>query len=65
MDYETPKTKRYPTLFEAMGDAFTIDDLRKAASAQSVHSPLKTIVHRWTENNIIEKQGDVFVKLAK
>lgn len=65
MDYETPKTKRYPTLFEAMGDAFTIDNLRKAASAQSVHSPLKTIVHRWTENNIIEKQGDVFVKLAK
>lgn len=63
--YEAPKAKRYPSLFEAMADVFTLADLKKAAGVQSIHSPLKSIVHRWTDNNLIEKQGDSFVKLGK
>lgn len=63
MQYEIPVARRYPSLFEAMGDVFTLGDLQKAAHAQSIHSPLKNIIFRWTENRIIEKQGDTFVKL--
>ena len=63
MQYEIPVARRYPSLFEAMGDVFTLADLQKAVHAQSIHSPLKNIIFRWTENRIIEKQGDTFVKL--
>ena len=63
MQYEIPVARRYPSLFEAMGDVFTLGDLQKAAHAQSIHSPLKNIIFRWTENRIIEKQGDTLVKL--
>lgn len=63
--YEAPKAKRYPSLFDAMPDIFTLSDLRKAITAQSCKSPVKSIIFRWTENALIEKQGDSFVKLVK
>lgn len=62
--YEAPKAKRFPSLFEAMPDIFTQKELRKACIAQGMKSPLKTIIFRWTENGLITKQGDSFVKLT-
>lgn len=65
LSYEAPKAKRYPSLFEAMPDIFTLTDLRKACTAQGMKSPQKSIIFRWSENGLIEKQGDSFVKLTK
>lgn len=63
--YEVPVAKRYPSLFDAMPDIFSVQDLRKAITAQSCKSPIKSIIFRWTENKLIEKQGDSFIKLTK
>lgn len=63
--YEAPKARRYPSLFEAMNDVFTLSDLQRAARSQGVTSALKSIIFRWTDNNLIEKNGDTFVKLKK
>lgn len=63
--YEAPVARRYPSLFEAMNDVFTLSELQKAARAQSIVSPLKNIIFRWSDNHLIEKQGDTFVKLMK
>ena len=63
--YEAPKARRYPSLFEAMNDVFTLSDLQRAARSQGVSSALKSIIFRWTDNNLIEKNGDTFVKLKK
>ena len=63
--YEAPKSKRYPSLFEAMNDVFTVQDLRKACTAQGMKSPIKSIIFRWSDNALIEKQGDHFIKLTK
>ena len=65
MQYEAPVARRYPSLFEAMSDVFTADDLQKAARSHGIHSPLKSIIFRWTDNHLIEKQGESFVKLVK
>lgn len=65
LSYEAPKAKRFPSLFEAMNDIFTLQDLRKVCNAQGMKSPLKAIIFRWTENKLIEKQGDSFIKLTK
>ena len=65
LSYEAPKAKRYPSLFEAMNDVFTVQDLRKACTAQGMKSPIKSIIFRWSDNALIEKQGDHFVKLKK
>ena len=65
LGYETPKAQRYPSLYDAMGDVFTIPELRRAAIAQGCHSPVKTIIFRWNANGLIQKQGDSFVKLIK
>ena len=65
LSYETPKASRYPSLFDAMPDIFTLADLRKACIAQNCKSPQKAIIFRWTDNGLIEKQGDAFVKLVK
>ena len=65
LSYEAPKAKRYPSLFEAMNDVFTVQDLRKACTAQGMKSPIKSIIFRWSDNALIEKQGDHFVKLTK
>lgn len=63
--YEAPVARRYPSLFEAMSDVFTLDDLKRAAHAQGITSPMKNIIFRWSDNHLIEKQGDTFVKLMK
>lgn len=63
--YEAPVARRYPSLFEAMNDVFSLGDLQKAARAQGIVSPLKNIIFRWSDNHLIEKQGDTFVKLMK
>jgi len=63
--YETPQSRRYPSLFDAMPDIFTLHQLRQAATAQNCKSPLKSVIFRWTENGLIEKQGDNYVKLSK
>lgn len=63
--YETPKSTRYPSLFEAIPDIFTMQELRKIATTQNCRSPLKSIIFRWTENGLIEKQGEQYVKLSK
>jgi len=63
--YEIPQSKRYPSLFEAMPDVFTLQQLRKAATAQNCKSPLKSVIFRWSENGLIEKQGEEYVKLSK
>ena len=65
LQYEAPVARRYPSLFEAMSDVFTATDLQKAIRSQGIHSPLKSIIFRWTDNHLIEKQGDTFVKLTK
>ena len=63
--YAIPQSKRYPSLFEAMPDIFTPNDLKRACVAQGIRSPLKSIIFRWSENKLIMKQGDTFIKLAK
>lgn len=63
--YEAPVARRYPSLFEAMSDVFTLDDLKRASQAQGITSPMKNIIFRWSDNHLIEKQGDTFVKLMK
>ena len=63
--YEVPQARRYPSLFEGLPDIFTLQDLRKLCAAQSIKSPLKSIIFRWTDNHLIEKQGDSFVKLSQ
>ena len=65
LQYEAPVARRYPSLFEAMSDVFSADDLQKAARSHGIHSPLKSIIFRWTDNHLIEKQGESFVKLVK
>ncbi len=63
--YETPKARRYPSLFEALPDVFSVQDLRKLCNAQSIKSPLKSIIFRWTDHHLIEKQGDSYIKLTQ
>ena len=63
--YEAPKARRYPSLFEAMNDVFTLSDLQRAARSHGITSAPKNIIFRWSDNNLIEKQGDTFVKLMK
>jgi len=63
--YDVPSSKRYPSLFDAMPDIFTLQDLRRAVTAQSCKSPIKSIIFRWSDNGLIEKQGETFVKLVK
>ena len=63
--YEAPRARRYTSLFEALPDIFTLQDLRKLCVAQSIKSPLKSIIFRWTDNKLIEKQNDSFVKLVQ
>ena len=63
--YEKPKAHRYPSLFDGLPDIFTLQDLRKLCTTQSIKSPLKSIIFRWTDNHLIEKQGDSFVKLTQ
>ena len=65
LSYETPKSNRYPSLFDAMPDLFELSHLRKACITQGCKSPLKSIIFRWTENGLIEKQGETYVKLVK
>ena len=48
-----------------MSDVFTLDDLKRASRAQGITSPMKNIIFRWSDNHLIEKQGDTFVKLMK
>jgi len=63
--YETPQSRRYPSLFDAMPDIFTLQELKKVSMQQNCKSPLKSIIFRWSENRLIEKQGDKYVKLSK
>lgn len=63
--YEAPAAERYPSLFDAMSDVFTVTDLKRAARAQGILSPIKSIICRWNTKNLIEKQGDAYVKLMK
>ena len=63
--YEAPKARRYPSLFEAMNDVFTLSDLQRVARSHGITSAPKNIIFRWSDNNLIEKQGDTFVKLMK
>ena len=63
--YEKPKAHRYPSLFDGLPDIFTLHDLRKLCTTQSIKSPLKSIIFRWTENHLIEKHSDSFIKLTK
>ena len=63
--YEAPVTRRYPSLFEAMADVFTLTDLQRAARSQGITSAVKSIIFRWSSNRLIEKQGNTFVKLMK
>lgn len=65
LNYEMPKSTRYPSLFDTMGDTFTLQELRRAAVVQGCRSPLKSIVFFWSSNGLIEKQGDSFIKLVK
>jgi hypothetical protein len=65
LSYERPKSNRYPSLFDAMPDIFHLNNLRKACFSQGCKSPLKAIIFRWTDNGLIEKQGDHYVKLVK
>ena len=46
LNYEAPKAKRYPSLFDAMPDIFTLQDLRKAITSQGCKSPVKSIIFR-------------------
>ena len=61
---EMPKARNYPSLFGSMGNTFSADDLKKAAQAQGIRSPVKSIILRWRDNGLIEKRDDTFVKLT-
>ena len=63
--YEAPVARRYPSLFEVLADVFTLADLQRAARSQGITSAVKSIIFRWSNNHLIEKQGDTFVKLMK
>ena len=60
-----PKARRYPSLFDALPDIFSKEELRRVSIAQGMRSPTKAILFRWSENGLIEKQGEHYVKLIK
>lgn len=60
--YERPQTARFPSVWEAMPDIFTMGDLQRVLVAQGIKTPCKNIVYRWTLNRLIEKQGENYIK---
>lgn len=66
MKYAAPKAKNYPSIFDAVGDVFSLDDLKKACKAQKVRTKARTVAWRWAENGLIEKQSrGNWIKLVK
>ena len=63
--YERPHTARFPSVWEAMPDIFTMRDLQRVLVAQGMKTPSKNIVYRWTLNGLIEKQGENYVKVIE
>ena len=52
-------------VFEKMADEFTKDDLRVALQRAYIKSPVRVVVSLWHKNKLIEKRGDVYVKIKK
>lgn len=60
--YERPQTARFPSVWEAMPDIFTMRDLQRVLVLQGLKTPPKGIIYRWTLNRLIEKQGENYIK---
>ncbi len=63
--YERPQATRFPSVWEAMPDIFTMQDLQRTLVSQGLKTPCKNIVYRWTLNGLIEKQGERYIKQLK
>ena len=63
--YEAPKKMRYPSLFDAVPEVFTLQDLHNAMEANGIRSEDKKIIHRWYSNGFIDKQKNCYYKLTE
>lgn len=52
-------------IFSKMPDTFTKTDLRLALQRAYVKTPVRGVVSIWNKNKLIEKKGDVYVKIKK
>lgn len=52
-------------VFEKMGDTFTKTDLRVALQRAYIKTPVRAVVSLWYRNKLIEKKGDIYVKVNK
>lgn len=52
-------------IFNKMPDEFTKDELRVVLQRAYIKTPVKMVIHLWNKNKLIEKRGDVYVKIKK
>jgi hypothetical protein len=52
------KKCRYPSLYDAVPDVFTVAELEQTARSNGFHSPIKAIVYAWQKGGIIRKTGN-------
>ena len=50
-------------IFNKMPDEFTKDELRVVLQRAYIKTPVKMVIHLWNKNKLIEKRGDVYVKV--
>ncbi len=50
-------------IFNKMPDEFTKDELRVVLQRSYIKTPVKMVIHLWNKNKLIEKRGDVYVKV--
>ena len=62
---ENTKKQNTPhnAVYEKMGDTFTKTDLRVALQRAFVKSPVRSVICLWHKNKLIEKRGDIYVKI--
>ena len=54
-----------PSIFNKMGDEFTKDELRVVLQRAYIKTPVRGVVSLWYKNKLIEKRGDIYVKIKK
>jgi len=50
-------------IYEKMAETFSKTDLRIALQRAYIKTPMRAVLSLWKVNNLIEKKGDVFVKV--
>lgn len=63
--YDSPRTARFPSVWDVMPDIFNQQTLQRVLVAQGIKTPPKGIIYRWTQNGLIEKQGENYIKIVE